>query len=276
MKENICLFVPHHKDYHSIHTINFVLERNPKIYTSLTSYSVYRVHYVYSGSGILHTPGMQHEIKKGDIFFTFPSMLFSIEAPEDFSYMYVSFVGARGNMIMEKLGINNKNFIFRDCIETEPLWERGINMCDKISDIASESVLLYTFSHIGNKLIEVEQSKPQNNISLETKKFIDDNFTNPDLSLVLIADALNYNEKYISSTFKKHFGLTVTKYINTIRMQHACTLMKQGFSSISDISSNCGYSDPQYFSKLFKKSFGETPGEYRKGISDTSHKSFSS
>lgn len=264
MKENICLFVPYHKDYHSIHTINFVLERNPKIYTALKSYSVYRMHYVYSGSGILHTPGTQHEIKKGDVFFTFPSMLFSIEAPDDFSYMYVSFVGTRGNMIMEKLGINNKNFIFKDCIEIEPVWEKGINVCTEISDIMSESILLYTFSHIGNKVLDIPSSKPRNHISLKIKKIIDDNFTNPELSLNFIANSLNYNEKYISSIFKKHLGISVVQYISTIRMQHACTLMQQGFTSISDIAANCGYSDPQYFSKLFRKHRGQTPREYIK------------
>jgi len=266
MNENICLFVPYHKDYHSIHTINFVLERNPQIYTSLTSYSVYRVHYVYSGNGILHTPGMQYEIKKGDVFFTFPSMLFSIEAPEDFSYMYISFVGSRGNMIMEKLGINNKKFIFRDCSETEPVWERGINVCQEISDVMSESILLYVFSHIGDKVLMSHTSKPQNHISLETKKFIDDNFTNPGLSLTFIAKKLSYNKKYISSAFKKHFGISVVEYITTIRMQHAITLIKQGFSSISDISASCGYSDPQYFSKVFKKNFGKAPGKYREDL----------
>ena len=133
-----------------------------------------------------------------------------------------------------------------------------------ITDIMSESVLLYVFSVIGNKFLVDSSSEAQNHISLEVKKIIDDNFTNPDLSLSFIAKALNYNEKYISSAFKKHLGISIVKYITTIRMQHACTLIKQGFSSISDISANCGYSDPQYFSKLFKKKFGRTTGEYRK------------
>ncbi|MBO7208706.1 MAG: helix-turn-helix transcriptional regulator [Clostridia bacterium] len=66
--------------------------------------------------------------------------------------------------------------------------------------------------------------------------------------------------------FKKTFNIGMSEYINTIRIQHSCTLMNQGFTSISDISNQCGYSDPQYFSKVFKKRMGMLPGEYIKSI----------
>ena len=51
--ENICHFIPYHKDYHSIHTINFVLENKQLPLTTLKSEAVYKMHYVTKGTGFL-------------------------------------------------------------------------------------------------------------------------------------------------------------------------------------------------------------------------------
>ena len=56
MEQNICHFIPFHKDIHSIHTINFVLETKPQQYDRLKSESVYKMYYVCSGQGYIHTP----------------------------------------------------------------------------------------------------------------------------------------------------------------------------------------------------------------------------
>ncbi|MDO4618316.1 MAG: AraC family ligand binding domain-containing protein, partial [Clostridia bacterium] len=136
--ENICRFIPYRKDYHSIHTINFVLETMPKTDNALLSQAVYKMHYVKSGTGVLHTTGQVTSVKEGDIFFTFPAMPFAIEGVENFSYMYISFLGARGNMIMEKFGISQKNFFFPDYPDIKDFWERGLNVKDELSDLMSE------------------------------------------------------------------------------------------------------------------------------------------
>ena len=117
--ENICHFIPYHKDYHSIHTIHFVLENKKMELAPLKSEAVYKMHYVVSGTGVLHVSAGSIALSAGDIFFTFPATPFCIESKEDLSLMYISFVGSRGNLIMEKLGISSKNFIFGDCTEVQ-------------------------------------------------------------------------------------------------------------------------------------------------------------
>ncbi|MBQ4629977.1 MAG: helix-turn-helix domain-containing protein [Clostridia bacterium] len=263
MKKNVCHYIPYHKDYHSIHTVHLVLEANADIYTRFSSQSIYKMHYVYSGSGILNTTDKQIELKKGDIFFTFPSMPFCVDSPNDFSCIYISFLGTRANMIMKKIGISQQNHYFPECNEVELFLEKGLRSKPELCDILSESILLYVFSYIGERLImENENDKPKVDLVSMIKKYIDDHFSMPELSLEYLSNALRYNQKYISHSFKKEFGIGISKYINTIRMQHAVTLMKQGFSCISDIALNCGYSDPKYFSKLFKESFLQTPTKY--------------
>lgn len=259
---NICHFLPFHKDVHSIHTINFVLETVPQPHDRLRSESVYKMYYVLSGSGAIHTTTKISPLTHGDIFFTFPGSYFAIESWQDFSYMYISFVGLRGNEIMESLSINTNNFIFQNCIEVEEFWEKGIYANPKVVHLMSESIIMYTFAHLGNRILpERNQSKAHHSVDI-IKKYIDDHYADHDLSLESMHRALSYNKKYISHIFKKHFGVGIVEYLNTVRIQNALTVIKQGFTSVNDIADRCGYSDSQYFSKVFKSQIGIAPTKY--------------
>lgn len=263
--ENICHFIPYNKEPHSIQTINFVLENNHQPFTSLKSEATYKMHYVVSGKGFLHTFGKIQTLSKGDIFFTFPASPFCIESDKNFSYMYISFVGPRGNMLMDKLKISSQNCIFSGYTELQNLWKNGLDTAPEFIDVVSESILLYTFSTISKRVLpEKHPEKSGDLTSLKIKKYIDDHFTDSDFSLEAVGKEISYNKKYISSVFKKYFGVSITQYLNTVRIQHACTLVQQGMTSISDIASLCGYTDPQYFSRVFKNKIGMSPGEYIK------------
>lgn len=264
MKDNnICRFVPYHKDYDSIHTINFVLETKPQVYEKLKSESVYKMYYVCGGNGFIHTPGAVSPLSEGDVFFTFPGTPFCIESREDFSYMYISFLGTRGNMILDRLEITSTHFLFNDCSEVCSLWKNGLNSRSDLTDLTSESVLLYTFSFIGNKFLAPDKNSEKSSDAVSLiKKYIDDNFSDPGLSLEKISRELNYNKKYISSVFKKNIKLGFVEYLNRIRIQYACTMIQQGYKSVADIARLCGYSDSHYFSRVFKKHMAFSPSFY--------------
>ena len=68
----------------------------------------------------------------------------------------------------------------------------------------------------------------------------------------------------LSFIFKKHIGIGIIEYLNIIRIQNACTMMEQGFTSVSDIADWCGFSDGNYFSKKFKERMGVLPTQYIK------------
>lgn len=267
MRDNICHFVPYRKEYDSIHTINFVLESEGKPLDKLKAESVYKIYYVNGGTGRIHTPGKITEISEGDIFFTFPAAPFCIESVEDLSYMYISFLGTRANMILDMYNIRADNFIFKDFREIEAHWTSCLGFGSGISDMSSESALLYAFACIGKRLaVEDAYERNKEETVSVVKKYIDDNFCDADISLAKIGKNVNYNEKYISSLFKSYLKIGVIDYVNTLRMQYACTLMQQGHRSIKDISNMCGYTDPNYFSRLFKKRMGVSPKEYISSI----------
>lgn len=266
--DNVCLFIPFRKDTHSIHTINFVFETLPQIYEKLKTESVYKCCLVCSGEGFLHTAGKSTPLRKGDLFFTFPAESFAVESGQDFTYSYISFVGIRGNMIMEGLGINNRNFVFRDAEELCEHWGHGLSFSSETADLISESVLLYTFAYLGNRILP-KRDRPRRSKSIDViKKYLDDNFSDPTLSLKKMSKALSYNKKYISHVFKNSFGIGIIDYLNTVRIQNACTMIEQGYTGVNDIADRCGYTDPGYFSKIFKTKMGISPTQYMKIVRD--------
>lgn len=92
--------------------------------------------------------------------------------------------------------------------------------------------------------------------------YIENNFAK-DISLDEISQELNLSSYYFSKLFKEEKGEGFVEYLNTRRVNEAKELMKNPDKSIKEISSESGYSDPNYFSRIFKKYTGMTPTEYR-------------
>lgn len=84
-----------------------------------------------------------------------------------------------------------------------------------------------------------------------------------DLSLKSIAATMNVNASYLSATFKKECGETLTDYIHRKRMETAAFILSHSDKQIQTVSEECGILDVNYFIKLFKKQYGITPTQYR-------------
>lgn len=266
-EQNICRFVPHDMGDRSVHTVHFVYETEQQPYRGLRLESVYKMYYVCRGEGRLHTQGEVRPLRAGDVFFSFPAEPFCVEAVDDLRYMYIGFLGSRGLMLLDKLGITPAHCLFSDCADVGPVWEKSISAHPDLSDVASESVLLYTFSYLGTRKLNLQPRDRQGGDTVSIiKKYIDDHFSDPSFSLDSLGRELKYNKKYLSTVFKKHMGVGIVEYLNTVRIQHACTMIRQGFSSVSDVALRCGYADPQYFSKVFKRQISLSPRAYMDAV----------
>lgn len=85
-----------------------------------------------------------------------------------------------------------------------------------------------------------------------------------DLSLKSISEQLNVSPAYFSGLFKKECGCTLTDYVNNMRLERAIELLHKSENQVQSIAYECGFQDPNYFIRLFKKHTGMTPGQYRK------------
>ena len=268
MDNNICRFVPRKHTGLELHTINFVLETKVFPSASFVNGTLYRMGLVKSGTGQLQIPGDSFTLCKGDLFFCIPNLPYFIESDNDLEYMYISFLGTKANLILEMFNINRQNILFHDFDELIELWAKALESVNTTTlDIRTEGILLYSFSVLGEKLIKYESVNKPKSTSAIIKKYIDDNYFDRELTLEKISRELSYSQKYISSIFKKSFNINFSTYLNTLRIQHACTFMEQNLTSIKDISYMCGFKDQLYFTKVFKLTMGLTPKEYLAKIS---------
>lgn len=89
------------------------------------------------------------------------------------------------------------------------------------------------------------------------------------LSLHLLAEKYSVSRNYLAALFKRERGCTVTDYIHTVRLRKAFTLMNSTKLPIHLIASACGYEDPNYFIRVFRKRHGQTPKQYQKQMLNT-------
>lgn len=94
--------------------------------------------------------------------------------------------------------------------------------------------------------------------------FINDNIANSDLSIDDFCKAMGMSRTVLYVRVKKVFGSSPNNFIQEIRIKKALALMKDPGVSISEVAYKCGFSDPKYFSRCFKKTMGCSPTEYMK------------
>lgn len=95
------------------------------------------------------------------------------------------------------------------------------------------------------------------------KEVIEQKFNDLNLSQQSIAANVKLTSAYLGKLFKDSCGVSITEYINDIRLRHAQELLLQSDYTISEIMDKCGYANQSYFFRLFKTRFGTTPKDYR-------------
>lgn len=135
----------------------------------------------------------------------------------------------------------------------------------KLFKIESTDVLVGEVCHYLKQLIEeLNQSKsdPAEMIINHVREFIETNYAQS-LSIDTLAEKFYFSGNYLRSIFKKYTGTTVLEYITEVRLKKAEFLIRTTPMTVTNISTEIGYSNPSYFCLLFAKKYGLTPNEYR-------------
>ena len=94
------------------------------------------------------------------------------------------------------------------------------------------------------------------------KDYIDRNYKK-DISAKDVAGILGYSDVYFSKVFKQLFDDNFINYLTKIRIDRAKLLLKDVSFNIKEVGKSVGYADSNYFTKVFKRSIGMSPSEYR-------------
>ena len=185
------------------------------------------------------------------------------------SYSWITFVDGNSDKLVEKIGLSNKNFIYRtDNIDEiarifyDMLYVKHEN-CD--IELYMDSCLLHVLS-----LSERSEGKEEtvsetvNNRHLNSAlQYISFNFKRTDFRIAHVSNAVGISENYLRTLFREEMGISIRDYVIQQRMNIAVTLLRTSNYNISEIALFCGYSDYRQFSEQFKKTLGVPPSKYK-------------
>ena len=98
---------------------------------------------------------------------------------------------------------------------------------------------------------------------VEAIKYIQGHYDNPSLYVKEVAENIHVSESHLRRLFINDLGQSPIEYLQACRIEHAKEMLLYGSDSLSAIAEKCGYSSLFYFSKIFKKTVGVSPTEFR-------------
>lgn len=134
------------------------------------------------------------------------------------------------------------------------------------SDIFRRKRQYYKADYRIEQLDIPDVSKVRNELAERIVQYIHEHFDSK-ISLTDLQDDLHYSESLLNKRFKEYTSLTFNEYLNRYRIKKSIEYLHRKDLSILDISFLCGFSNPKYFSRVFKKYIGIRPKDFEKKLS---------
>ena len=224
--------------------------------------------YLTEGSTIATVDGKDFLLKNGTFFLTFPNQI----------HFYHDQTPVQGYIFIFTPEIFKElKEIFRTKVPTSPIINMkhdfteitqvlkliiSKNESDSIFDkISAKGLLLALLGELLSSTEFIDVPTDYDNVK-NVLLYCSENYTEP-LSLDKLSKELHLNRYYISHIFSDKLQVSFTDFINTLRLEHACSLLEKGVN-ISEIALSSGFSSVRTFNRVFALETGMTPREYIK------------
>lgn len=245
--------------YHNFHII--------EPFTSSRICGHNNLHIVLEGKGTLNINNTTYEVSAGDIFFTPPDIELSYY-PDDndpWKYIWFDFDGKNSKKYAEMLGFSDNNFHIRtnSLKNMLPLLQTVfINYIENISvDYYEVLSIFFKLIAIGTQIKNTSGSHLKKSILT----YINYHFKRTTLTVNEICSYFNISHSYLCKLFQDD-NYSVKSHIVNSRINEACKLLETTDLRINEIAYSVGFSNDIHFMKMFKKSIGITPSQYRNKI----------
>lgn len=240
--------------------------------SSLASYLFFCVK---SGSGILIYEGITYSLNAGDCVFLDCNKSYAHNTSDNlWCLQWAHFNGPNLNNIYNKFITDYSSPVFHplhifpyENILTELAELTGTE--NNIRDILISEKIMSLIAQIindcehyeANKIISIKSSS-----LTEIKEYLDIHFREK-ITLDNLAKMFYIDKYYLTRTFKQYYGTTINTYLQQQKITYAKHLLRFSDLNIDEIATECGIEDANYFSRLFKKIEGLTPGAFRRSWS---------
>ncbi len=255
-----------------------IVNISKKVYTlEFHTHAVYEILYIKEGTVSLQIDNKKYKIQKGCVFFIEPLEQHKLTSMTNKEFEYCS-------MVFDKSVFgdsNNPCRYFFDSIKIKrflQLPERILsnlsNICDNDHsfipgyEILQYSLLFDIYSHLvrTNQYDLVSIIRRQTKYSISAVQiaidYIQEHYTEF-INLTDILELTNYSKSHFIKLFKDNTGMNLTEYINKYRIDRACLELQFTDKNITEIATQTGFNNIQYFSRVFKEYMNCTPKQYQ-------------
>ena len=137
---------------------------------------------------------------------------------------------------------------------------------DAFRELLDRTALELDENRDAGRVADIVPGRHYSSLVLKALHIIDQDYMEQDLSLISVADELNVTPQYLSRIIRDQTGDTFVACLSRRRMKQAMLLLSDPGLRLYQISEKCGYATQHYFSYVFRKMTGMTPGEYRRSV----------
>lgn len=242
-------------------------------------YDFYLMHTVLEGKGVFMCSGKTYELRAGHTFLIEPEQLVSYEsdASEPWRYRWVAFNGPKASELLNEAGLSN----------TQPIVDTGgsrrisvlynnIFTTFRRSDPSSHlkavgylHLLLAEYSTVFHQAAGLSPLSAQDDnewLLQQMIHYLSTQYAQP-VSIEQMAESLGYNRAYLSRFFKRRTGVSPVTFLLKFRIDKARQMIREREQlTIEQIAASVGLQDALYFSKQFRRFYGQSPTAYREAM----------
>lgn len=221
----------------------------------------HEIYYLAQGERRFFVENDLHLLKPGSFIFVPAGMLHRTTFVNDaiharyYAMLPAAWFEDFGDMLSKSFVVSDGDDLEVDFAELLREYEKD----DELSKMAFKAIC----STILVKALRLQSEKKEMSTVSKAVDFIKKNLSKP-LQLEDIAHSMSLSPNYFSTLFHSSTGMTVVDYLKLARIHKATGLLERGNYSVSEVAAMCGFSDPGYFSVVFRSIMKTTPSVYRR------------
>lgn len=251
----------------------------------------YLLHFVISGSGCLHLQNASYPVNANECFLIYPNELSSYHSIDGgtWGYYWIGIAGEFAKELIARAGFQSDRQVMhftnlavfdtlKQLVDTAMLYQNDLYGLELTSNSLIYQLFAILYAEKKEERLSFHAPIVEDNSALfglgsssrqwvsAVITLIQDNY-GENLRVDNIADTLHLNRSYLSALFKQETGISIKQYLSSYRIEAAKNKLLKTGRSITEISYQCGFKDPLYFSRIFKEKVGCSPSEFRQSSS---------
>lgn len=233
---------------------------------------IYKIHFVHAGRGIVRAEGVTHELTAGQAFLAYPERVIFYQADETdpWTYSWIGFCGDQAAEILSRTRLSPAAPVFPMDTRLMPQLYELLNEAEgnaatrdlRLQALLHEFLTLLVELTLASGQSAPNRMQPKDAYIHRCLDFLHGHYSE-EITVGQLAAIVGLDRKYLSVLFKRATGIPPQQYLLNYRMEKACGLLRKGHYSIGEVARSVGYQDALLFSKMFKKTVGVSPSDYR-------------